>query len=86
MEGPPHHISASFVTVDRDVRLEVLGWGGPSTGRTLVLVPGLGNTAHIFDVLATKLAARYHVSASRARGFGDFERARVRLWRRPAGR
>ena len=65
----PH--TASFVTVDHDVRLEVLDWGGPSTGRTLVLVPGLGNTAHIFDVLATKLTARYHVVGVTRRGFGD---------------
>ena len=60
-----------FVTVDRDVKLEVLDWGGPSTGpRTLVLVPGLGNTAHIFDVLAPKLAAHYHVFGVTRRGFG----------------
>jgi non-heme chloroperoxidase len=65
----PH--TASFVTSERDVKLEVLDWGGPSTGRTLVLVPGLGNTAHIFDVLATKLTARYHVIGVTRRGFGD---------------
>jgi pimeloyl-ACP methyl ester carboxylesterase len=65
----PHTVS--FVTADRDVKLEVLDWGGPSTGRTLVLVPGLGNTAHIFDVLATKLTARYHVIGVTRRGFGD---------------
>ena len=65
----PHTIS--FVDADRDVKLEVLDWGGPSTGRTLVLVPGLGNTAHIFDVLATKLTARYHVVGVTRRGFGD---------------
>jgi len=65
----PH--TASFVTAERDVKLEVLDWGGPSTGRTLVLVPGLGNTAHIFDVLATKLTARYHVIGVTRRGFGD---------------
>jgi len=65
----PH--TASFVTAERDVKLEVLDWGGPSIGRTLVLVPGLGNTAHIFDVLATKLTARYHVIGVTRRGFGD---------------
>src|SRR3954471_20742662 len=65
----PHTVS--FVTADRDVKIEVLDWGGPSTGRTLVLVPGLGNTAHIFDVLATKLTARYHVIGVTRRGFGD---------------
>jgi non-heme chloroperoxidase len=66
----PH--AASFVTVDRDVKIEVLDWGSPSTGsaRTLVLVPGLGNTAHIFDVLAPKLTARFHVYGVTRRGFG----------------
>jgi pimeloyl-ACP methyl ester carboxylesterase len=66
------HHAVQFVTVDRDVKLEVLDWGGPSTGsvRTLMLVPGLGNTAHVFDVVAPKLAARYHVFGVTRRGFG----------------
>jgi non-heme chloroperoxidase len=70
-KDPAHH-AVRFVTVDRDVKLEVLDWGGPSTGsvRTLVLVPGLGNTAHVFDVLAPKLAAHYHVFGVTRRGFG----------------
>ena len=34
-------------------------------------MPGLGNTAHIFDVLATKLTPRYHVIGVTRRGFGD---------------
>jgi len=70
-KDPAHH-SVQFVTVDRDVKLEVLDWGGPSTasGQTLVLVPGLGNTAHIFDVVAQKLTARYHVFGVTRRGFG----------------
>jgi pimeloyl-ACP methyl ester carboxylesterase len=33
-------------------------------------VPGLGNTAHIFDVVAQKLTARYHVFGVTRRGFG----------------
>jgi non-heme chloroperoxidase len=65
----PHTVT--FVNADRDVKLEVLDWGGPATGRTLVLVPGLGNTAHIFDVLAAKLTPRYHVIGITRRGFGD---------------
>ncbi len=65
----PHAVS--FVSTDRDVKLEVLDWGGPSAGRTIVLVPGLGNTAHVFDVLATRLTARYHVVGVTRRGFGD---------------
>lgn len=66
----PH--SVQFVTVDQDVRLEVLEWRGPPSEqpRTLVLLPGLGNTAHIFDQFAPKLAAQYHVYGITRRGFG----------------
>jgi non-heme chloroperoxidase len=63
----PHKIR--FVTVDKDVTLEVLDWGG--TGRPLVLLAGLGNTAHVFDKFAPKLTANYHVYGITRRGFGD---------------
>ena len=36
----------------------------------LVLLAGLGNTAHVFDVLAPKLAAHYRVFGVTRRGFG----------------
>src|SRR6201999_3601876 len=51
----PHTVQ--FVTVDKDVKLEVLDWGG--TGRPLVLLTGLGNNAHVFDTFAQKLTDRY---------------------------
>jgi len=38
--------------VDEDVKLEVLDWG--SSGRCLVFLAGLGNTAHDFDDFAPK--------------------------------
>jgi non-heme chloroperoxidase len=61
-----------FVTVDRiadkDVKLEVLDWGG--SGRPLVLLTGLGNNAHVFDKFAPKLTPRYHVYGITRRGFG----------------
>jgi pimeloyl-ACP methyl ester carboxylesterase len=69
-KDPAAH-AVQFVTVDPDVKLEVLDWGGPSSGRTVVLVPGLGNTAHIFDVVGPKLTARYHVLGITRRGFGS---------------
>ncbi len=56
------------VPVDRDVNLEVVDWGG--TGRPLVLLAGLGNTAHIFDALASQLTDRYHVYGITRRGYG----------------
>jgi len=62
----PHRVQ--FVTVDKDVRLEVLDWGG--SGRPLVLLAGLGNTAHIFDTFAPKLTANHHVYGITRRGFG----------------
>ena len=48
-----HVRSTQFVTVAKGVRLEVLDWGG--TGRPVVLLAGLGNSAHIFDGFAVKL-------------------------------
>src|SRR5512138_487863 len=62
----PHTVR--FVTVAPDVRLEVLDWGG--TGRPVVLLAGLGNTAHVFDEFAVKLASDYHVYGVTRRGFG----------------
>jgi pimeloyl-ACP methyl ester carboxylesterase len=63
----PH--SAQFVTVEKDVKLEVLDWGG--SGRALVFIPGLGNTAHIFDQFAPKFTGNYHVFGITRRGFGS---------------
>lgn len=62
----PHAIQ--FVTVDKNVRLEVLDWGG--SGRPVVLLAGGGNTAHVFDEFAPKLTANYHVYGITRRGFG----------------
>jgi non-heme chloroperoxidase len=62
----PHAVQ--FVTVDNDVNLEVLDWGG--SGRPLVFLAGLGNTAHIFDMFALKFTAAYHVYGITRRGFG----------------
>jgi non-heme chloroperoxidase len=62
----PHKVQ--FVTVDKDVRLEVLDWGG--TGRPLVFLAGMGNTAHNFDAFAPQFTAHYHVYGITRRGFG----------------
>lgn len=64
----PSPLSVQFVTVDKDVKLEVLDWGG--TGRTMVLLTGLGNSGHIFDKFALKLTPQYHVYGITRRGFG----------------
>jgi pimeloyl-ACP methyl ester carboxylesterase len=57
-----------FVEAEKDVRLEVLDWGG--SGRPVVLLAGGGNTAHVFDELAPKLTADCHVYGITRRGFG----------------
>jgi non-heme chloroperoxidase len=57
-----------FVTVDTNIQLELLDWGG--TGRPVVLLAGLGSSAHNFDQFAPKLAANYHVYGITRRGFG----------------
>src|SRR5436190_193267 len=57
-----------FITVDKDVRLEVLDWRG--SGRPIVLLSGLGDTAHVFDEFAPKLAVNYHVYGLTRRGYG----------------
>jgi non-heme chloroperoxidase len=63
----PHKVQ--FVTVEKDVRLEVLDWGG--AGRPLIFLAGMGNTAHNFDAFAPKFTAKYHVYGITRRGFGD---------------
>jgi pimeloyl-ACP methyl ester carboxylesterase len=60
--------TVQFVTVDQDVKLEVLDWGG--TGRPLIFLAGLGNDAHVFDKFATKFTANNHVYGITRRGFG----------------
>src|SRR5260370_34218314 len=61
----PH--TAPLVSVDKDVRLDVLDWAG--SGRPGTLLAGGGNTAHVFAAFAPKLAANYHRSASTPSGF-----------------
>jgi non-heme chloroperoxidase len=62
----PHTIQ--LVTAEENVNLEVLDWGG--SGRAVVLLTGLGNTAHIFDDFAPKLTSEYHVYGITRRGYG----------------
>lgn len=71
-----------FVQVEPGVRLEVLDWGG--SGRTVVLLAGLGNNAHAFDEFAPSLAGSYRVLGITRRGFtpssvpaGGYDAARL---------
>jgi non-heme chloroperoxidase len=63
---PAQH--AKLVTVDDGVRVEVIDWGG--SGRPIVMLAGLGGTAHAFDKFAPKLTGSYHVYGVTRRGFG----------------
>lgn len=64
----PSKHKVQFVTVEEGVRLEVLDWGG--SGRPVVLLAGLGWTAHVFDDFAPKLTDSYHVYGITRRGYG----------------
>ncbi len=66
-DSPPHRVH--FVTVEKNLQLEVLDWGG--SGRPLVLLAGSGATAHQFDEFSSKLTGHYHVYGITRRGFGN---------------
>jgi pimeloyl-ACP methyl ester carboxylesterase len=62
----PHTVK--FIEVESGVNLEVLDWGG--SGRSILLLAGLGDTAHVFDDFAPALARKYRVYAVTRRAFG----------------
>src|SRR6476659_1095403 len=61
----PHQVR--FVTVDSNIKLEVLDWGG--SGRSVLWV-GCYLTAHMYDNIAPKLTDQFHVYAVTRRGIG----------------
>ena len=63
----PHKVK--LVTVEPGVQLEVLDWGG--TGRPLIFLGALGDTAHEFDQFAPKFTGKYHAYGITRRGFGE---------------
>ncbi len=65
-KGTPVYRSASLEA--NGVKLHYLDWRG--TGETLLLLPGLGNTAHIYESMATRLSDRFRVIALTRRGHG----------------
>ena len=64
--------SVQFVTVQPDVNVEVVEFGGASTAdrKVIVLLAGLGGTAHAFDEFAPTLAKTHRVFGVTRRGFG----------------
>jgi non-heme chloroperoxidase len=65
-DGSLHQVF--FVPVERNIKLEVLDWGG--VGRPIILLEGWGYDAHVWDKFAPKLIDRHHVYAITRRGFG----------------
>lgn len=70
VDPTPHRVQ--LVPVGDGVQLEVLDFGG--TGRPIVLLAGLGNTAHVFDELGPKLTSLGHIYAITRRGYGASSR------------
>lgn len=66
IDSTPHAVQ--FVTVEPEVRLEVLDWGG--AGKPLIFLAGSGDTAHRFDGFAPQFVKKYHVYGITRRGFG----------------
>ncbi len=62
--------SSQFIDVGDGVTLEVLDWGG--AGRSVVLLAGSGNTAHVYEDFAPKLVecCDLHVYGITRRGYG----------------
>jgi non-heme chloroperoxidase len=65
-DSTPHQ--SLSISVDSGVQLEVLDFGG--SGSPIVLLPGLGATAHSYDDLAPQLAKSHRVIAITRRGTG----------------
>ena len=66
MGTSPH--KSDFVNIN-GIRLHYLDWEGE--GETLLFLPGLGNTAYVFDSLARCFVHKFHVLALTRRGHGD---------------
>lgn len=62
------HPTISFIAVAPDINLEVIEWGGH--GEPLILLAGLGHSAHVFDEFAPLLADHFRVLGITRRGFG----------------
>lgn len=60
-----------FVKGSTDNKIEVLDWGG--TGKPILFLSGLGNSAHVFVDFAPKFADKFHVYGMTRRGFGVSE-------------
>lgn len=70
VDAAPHRVQ--LIPVGDGVQLEVLDFGG--AGQPIVLLGGLGNTAHVFDDFAPKITNLGRVYAITRRGYGASSR------------
>jgi pimeloyl-ACP methyl ester carboxylesterase len=63
----PH--KTRFIRVEAGVWLEVVDWGGEHKPRTMVLLTGLGDNAHVYDQFAQQFIDDFHVIGITRRGF-----------------
>jgi pimeloyl-ACP methyl ester carboxylesterase len=68
----PSAHTRSFVGIEQGIALEVLDWGGD--GPALIVLAGLGNTAHMFDEFAPHFVDGFHVIGITRRGYGASSR------------
>ena len=66
IDGYPHRVR--LVETGAAVHIEALDWGGD--GPALVLLAGLGNTAHVFDDFAVHFSPEFRVVGITRRGYG----------------
>lgn len=57
----------------KTAELHYLEWGGSNRERTLLLLHGIGDNAHIWDVFAREASRSFHVIALDQRGHGSSE-------------
>jgi non-heme chloroperoxidase len=67
IDGTPHR--ESRVPVDRHASVQVLDWGGTGKPRTMVLLTGLGDNAHVYDQFAFQFTGEFHVIGITRRGY-----------------
>lgn len=68
VDGSAHR---SKVMMANGVRIHSLDWGGK--GVALVFIPGLGNSAHVFDEFAPRFTNQFRAVALSRVGFGESE-------------
>jgi len=66
-DGTPHQ--RICVPVDKGVALEILDWGGAGKPRTMVMLTGYGDNAHVYDEIAYQFIDDFHVIGITRRGF-----------------